>query len=118
MLLDVAERDERMAFVDAPADPQKGRMRGGFRVSMGTVPDYAFTGKGMKLTGVRADAPAARAGMLPGDVIVKVGSHEILNVHDFMYSLGELEPGREVEVVVDRGGTRIPLKVIPAPSNR
>lgn len=118
MLLAVAERDDRMAFVDAPPDPQKGSMRGGFRVSMGTVPDYAYTGKGMKLTGVRPDAPAARAGLQAGDIIVKVGSHEITNVHDFMFSLGDLEPGREVIVEVERGGARVPLKVIPAPSNR
>lgn len=118
MLLAVAERDERMAFVDAPADPQKNGMRGGFRVSMGTVPDYAYAGKGMKLTGVRPDAPAARAGLQAGDVIVKVGTHEITNVHDFMFSLGDLEPGREVIVEIERGGARLPIKVIPAPSNR
>jgi S1-C subfamily serine protease len=85
---------------------------------MGTVPDYAFTGKGMKLSGVRPDAPAARAGLQAGDVIVRVGKHEVGNVHDFMYSLQDLEPGREVEVEVDRGGSRVKLKVVPAPSNR
>jgi hypothetical protein len=117
MALDLTERPDRLAFVDAPADPHRS-MRGGFRVSMGTVPDYAFTGKGMKLSGVRPDAPAARAGLQAGDVIVRVGKHEVGNVHDFMYSLQDLEPGREVEVEVDRGGSRVKLKVVPAPSNR
>lgn len=114
LALAVAERGDRMAFVDAPADPHRSS-RGSFRVSLGTVPDYAFTGKGMKLTGVRPDAPAARAGLQAGDVIVKVGAHEITNVHDFMFSLKELEPGREVEVEVERGGARVKLKVVPAP---
>jgi hypothetical protein len=117
MALDLTERPDRLAFVDAPADPHRS-MRGGFRVSMGTVPDYAFTGKGMKLSGVRPDAPAARAGLQAGDVIVRVGKHEVGNVHDFMYSLQDLEPGREVEVEVDRGGSRVKLKVVPAPSHR
>jgi hypothetical protein len=117
MALNLTERPDRLAFVDAPADPHRS-MRGGFRVSMGTVPDYAFTGKGMKLSGVRPDAPAARAGLQAGDVIVRVGKHEVGNVHDFMYSLQDLEPGREVEVEVDRGGSRVKLKVVPAPSNR
>jgi Zn-dependent M28 family amino/carboxypeptidase len=110
----VAERDERLAFADAASDPHRG-MRGGFRVSMGTLPDYAFQGKGMRLSGVRPDAPAHRAGMQAGDVIVKVGKHDVGNVHDFMYALAELEPGREVVVEVEREGKRLPLKVVPAP---
>jgi len=117
MALNLTERPDRLKFVDAPSDPHRS-MRGGFRVSMGTVPDYAFAGKGMKLSGVRPDAPAARAGLQAGDVIVRVGKHEVSNVHDFMYSLQDLEPGREVEVEVDRGGSRVKLKVVPAPSNR
>ena len=36
-------------------------------------------------------------------------------IADFMFALGDLEPGREVEIEVDRGGARVPLKVIPAP---
>lgn len=115
--LAVAERPERMPFMDAPSDPNKSS-RGGFRVSMGTVPDYAFEGKGMKLSGVKPDAPAARAGLQAGDVIVKMGTHEISNVHDFMFSLKELEPGREVIVEVLRDGKVLPLKVIPAPGTR
>ncbi len=105
---------ERLAFVDAPADPHGG-MRGGFKVSLGSIPDYAFTGKGVKLDGVRPDAPAARAGLARGDVIVKVGPHEIGNIHDYMFALGELEPGREVVIEVEREGKRVPFKVVPAP---
>lgn len=115
--LAAAERPDRMVFMDAPADPNKSS-RGGFKVSMGTVPDYAFEGKGMKLSGVRPDAPAQRAGMQAGDIIVKVGSHEITNVHDFMFSLKELEPGKEIVVEVLRDGKAVPLKVIPAPGTR
>ena len=114
LALEVSRRPERLAFVDAPADPHRGA-GGGFKVSLGTIPDYAFQGRGVRLTGVRPDAPAARAGMQAGDVIVKVAAHEITNIHDYMFALGELEAGREVTVEVERGGKRIPLKVVPAP---
>ena len=90
-------------------------MRGGFKVSLGTIPDYGFTGKGVKLDGVRPDAPAARAGLARGDVIVKVGPHEIGNIHDYMFALGELSPGSAVVIEVERAGKRLPLEVIPAP---
>src|SRR6185437_364485 len=114
LALGVAEAPERLAFVDAPADPHRG-MRGGFRVSLGTIPDYGYGGKGVKLDGVRPDGPAARGGLARGDVIVKVGPHEIGNIHDYMFVFGELEPGREVVIEVERDGKRIPLKVVPAP---
>ncbi|XXX76928.1 M20/M25/M40 family metallo-hydrolase [Sorangium sp. So ce134] len=114
MALALSQRDARMAFTDPPADPHRS-MRRGFRASLGTMPDYAYQGPGVKLTGVRPDAPATRAGMQAGDVIVRIGAHAITNIHDFMFALGELEPGREVVIEVDRGGTRVPLKVIPAP---
>ncbi|WP_437530095.1 M20/M25/M40 family metallo-hydrolase [Sorangium sp. So ce726] len=114
MALSLSRRDARLAFTDAPADPHRS-MRGGFRASLGTMPDYAYQGPGVKLTGVRPDAPASRAGMQAGDVIVRIGAHAVTNIHDFMFALGDLEPGREVEIEVDRGGTRVPLKVIPAP---
>jgi hypothetical protein len=112
--LAVAEAPERLAFIDPPADPNRGRGRG-FKVSLGTVPDYSYQGKGVHLTGVRPDAPAARAGLQAGDTIVRIGTHEIINMHDYMFALGELEPGRAVELEVERGGKRIPVSLIPAP---
>ncbi len=114
LALAVAERPARLLFVDAPADPHRG-MSGGFKVSLGTIPDYAFTGAGVRLSGVRPDAPAERGGMKAGDVIVKVGPHAITNIHDYMYALGDLEAGRAITVEVERAGARVPLQIIPAP---
>jgi hypothetical protein len=114
LCLAVAERPERLTFIDAPADPHRGT-GGGFKVSLGTIPDYAFEGKGVRLTGVRPDAPAERAGMKGGDILVKLGTHEITNIHDYMFALGELEAGRSVVAEVLRDGARVPLTVIPAP---
>jgi len=114
LALAVAQRPLRLVFVDAPADPHRG-MSGGFKVSLGTIPDYAFTGAGVRLSGVRPDAPAERGGMKAGDVIVKVGPHAITNIHDYMYALGDLEAGREITIEVERGGVRVPLQIIPAP---
>ncbi|XXY44473.1 M20/M25/M40 family metallo-hydrolase [Sorangium sp. So ce269] len=114
MALALSQRDARLPFTDAPADPHRS-MRGGFRASLGTMPDYAYQGPGVKLTGVRPDSPSSRSGMQAGDVIVRIGAHAITNIHDFMFALGDLEPGREVEIEVNRGGARVPLKVIPAP---
>jgi len=112
----IADRDARLAFVEPPSDPHRG-VRGGFKVSLGTLPDYAYQGKGLRLTGVRPDSPAARAGLAAADVIVKVDKHEITNIHDYMFALGDLTPGLETSVEVDRAGKRLVVKVIPAPGS-
>ncbi|MEP7121041.1 MAG: M20/M25/M40 family metallo-hydrolase [Byssovorax sp.] len=115
LALSVTQRPDRLVFVDAPADPHRGTMSGGFKVSLGTIPDYAFTGVGVRLSGVRPDAPAERGGIKAGDVIVKVGPHAITNIHDYMFALGDLDAGRAITVEVERAGARVSLQVIPAP---
>ena len=87
--------------------------RSGFNISLGTVPNYADSTDGLLLDGVRDDSPAAKAGILAGDKIVKLAGKDIRNVMDYTYVLGEMKAGTEYEVVVLRGGQRLTLKVTP-----
>lgn len=107
----IDDLDERPAFSKAgPAQPPQGR---GFRVSLGTIPDYAAQVEGVKLSGVREGSAAGKAGLKADDVIVKLGAREIKNIYDYTYALGDLEGGKEVEIVVLRAGQRITLKIVP-----
>jgi hypothetical protein len=114
LCLEVTERPDRLAFVDAPLDPHRGGVSG-FRVALGTIPDYAYSGVGVRLTGVRVGAPADSAGLRAGDVIVKVGAHVITNIHDYTYAIGELEPGARVTIEVVRGEAHVALEAVPSP---
>ena len=95
--------------VQGPTDG--GTVRSGFRVRLGTIPDYSRESGGMAITGVRDGSPAAKAGLKGGDIIVKLGPHDIEDVYGYMYALGEFEPGDEVEVVVLRDGKRMVFEV-------
>lgn len=92
--------------------------RGGFRVSLGTVPDYAAKVDGVQLADVRAGGPAAAAGLLAGDIITGLGTREIHNFDDYMASFGELKPGVAVPVRVVRGGAPLELQITPAAPQR
>jgi len=83
----------------------------GFRVYVGTVPDYSETTEGMKITAVRDNGPAAKGGLLGGDVIVKFGKFKVKNVYDYTYALQEYKPGDEVDVIVKRGGEKLTKRV-------
>ncbi|MDP1677718.1 MAG: M28 family peptidase [Bacteroidota bacterium] len=84
--------------------PQQGT-RQGFRVFVGTIPDYSEGADGMLLAGVRDNSPASKAGLLKGDVLIKFGKFEIKNVYDYTYALQEFKPGDEIEVKIVRNKT-------------
>lgn len=83
-----------------------------FKVTLGVVPDYLFTGKGMRIDGVSEDKPAQKAGILKGDIVVKMGAHEITDMMSYMKSLSKFEKGQSAVVTVDRNGELIEIPVV------
>ncbi|HWN98104.1 MAG TPA: M20/M25/M40 family metallo-hydrolase [Blastocatellia bacterium] len=111
MVVAVANEPERIAFNKVKTESKPtGR---GFRVYLGTVPNYSDQSDGMKLDGVRPASPAERAGLRAGDIVVLLGKTPIKNVYDYTYALGEMRAGEEVEVVIRRDGSVIKLKITP-----
>jgi peptidase M28-like protein/PDZ domain-containing protein len=108
---DIDKSDKRPTYTVAKTEAQ-GRSTG-FRVYLGTIPNYADSNDGLLLDGVRDDSPAAKAGIKAGDKIVKLGGRDVKNVYDYTYALGEMKAGEEYEVELMRGGQRITLRIKP-----
>ena len=53
------------------------------RVSLGTVPDYAYDGDGVRITAVQDDTPAAQAGLRAEDIIVAVNDQPVHGLRDY-----------------------------------
>lgn len=96
------------------ASGDENSMRSGFRVRLGTIPDYSRESGGMAITAVRPGSPAADAGMQGGDIIVRFGPHDVDDVYEYMAALNQYDPGDEVEIVVLRDGERVSFKVVLA----
>jgi len=114
IVTDIDSADPRLTFTTAKSDPPRG---GGFRVYLGTIPNYADTNDGLLLDGVRDDSPAAKAGLKAGDRVVKIGSRDVKNVYDYTAALGEMKAGQEYVIEVMRGGEKLTLKITPAARN-
>jgi Zn-dependent M28 family amino/carboxypeptidase len=74
-----------------------------FKVTMGVMPDYTFEGKGMRIDGVSDNKPAFKAGVLKGDVVIKLGEDEVTDVMSYMKALSKYNKGDTTKVKVQRG---------------
>ena len=82
---------------------------------LGSIPDYvAGDIKGLKLSGVAPNGPAAKAGVKGGDVIIELAGRKIENIYDYTYAIEALKVGEEVKIVVTRGDMNLELQVTPA----
>lgn len=82
-----------------------------FKVTLGVVPDYAYSGEGMRIDGVTEGRPASKAGLKAGDIVVKLGEYRITDMMSYMKGLGRFTKGEETMVTVLRGGKEEKVKV-------
>ncbi|MEK7227125.1 MAG: M20/M25/M40 family metallo-hydrolase, partial [Bacteroidota bacterium] len=64
-----------------------------FSVSMGIMPDYTFSGTGVKADGVTDGKPAQKAGIKAGDIITQLGDYTINSLENYMQALGKFKKG-------------------------
>ncbi len=114
----IAEELSRARFApayQAQKDPAAGQMRSGFRVFLGTVPDYSQTDvSGVRLSGVAPAGPAEKAGMRGSDIIVELDGRTIENLYDYTFALEALRVGTPTRIAILRDGERIELEVVPS----
>ena len=82
-----------------------------FKVSLGVIPDYLFDGEGMRIDGVTENRPAQIAGLLKGDIVIKIGEYEVKNMMGYMKALSKFEKGNTTTVSVTREGDTMRKKI-------
>jgi C-terminal processing protease CtpA/Prc len=78
-----------------------------FKVTLGIMPDYMFSGVGVHIDGVTEGKPAFKAGLQKGDVIVKLGEHSIKDMQAYMKALSMFKKGDTTTVKALRGNDLI-----------
>lgn len=91
-------------------DEQPGRAS--FKVTLGVVPDYLYDGEGMRIDGVSEGKPAQIAGLQAGDIVIKMGEHQVADMMGYMKALGMFEKGQRTIVIINREGKLIEKEVV------
>ena len=84
---------------------------GGYGAYFGSIPDMGAEVEGVRFADIRDGSPAAKAGIVRGDVLVEFAGAPIKNLYDFTYQLRAHRPGEEVRVIVLRQGKRVEATV-------
>ena len=82
-----------------------------FSVTLGIMPDYTFSGAGVRADGISENRPAQKAGMKTGDVIVALGDHSVTSVETYMQALSKFKKGDKTRVVFQRGNEKLSAEV-------
>jgi len=78
---------------------------------MGIMPDYTYTGTGVKADGVTDGKPAQKAGIKAGDIIIQLGDNIIASLENYMQSLGKFKKGEKTKVKFKRGNETLEVTV-------
>ncbi|MEW6742009.1 MAG: M20/M25/M40 family metallo-hydrolase [Planctomycetota bacterium] len=82
----------------------------GRKVSLGTMPDFAFGGPGVRVAKVVEGSPAASAGLEEGDVILAIDAHEVADLRAYSESLKACSPGQVIRIRLRRGKDELTLE--------
>jgi putative serine protease PepD len=77
----------------------------------GSVGGQTAAGSGAQIAAVQPDSPAAKAGLVAGDVVTKVGDAKVEDFSDLVARIGANAPGAQVTLTVMSGGSAKTVQV-------
>ena len=108
-LITRSEKEGRLAFLKTKEAQTTTSAR--FTVSMGIMPDYTFSGGGVKVDGVSDGRPAQKAGIKTGDIVTQLGDYNVSSVESYMQALSKFKKGDVTKVKVKRGAEELVLDI-------
>lgn len=83
------------------------------KVSLGTVPDFSYSGKGVRVDDVLPDSPAQLAQLQKGDIILKLNDNSINDLAGYSMILKSLPAGKKVELQYQRDKELVTVEIMP-----
>lgn len=100
-IIELADNKGKFAFTKTN-DAQPGRATA-FKVSLGVIPDYGYSGTGLRIDGVSPGKLAEKIGLQAGDVLLQLGEFKFVDINSYMSSLSKFNKGDKTQLRIKRG---------------
>ena len=109
-MMGITDSMPKLDFVKT-TEPQMGRSTK-FTVSLGVIPDYGYSGTGMRIDGVSPGKLAEKLGLQAGDILLQLGEYKFVDVNSYMQTLSKFKKGDQTELRIKRGTEEINIPVL------
>ena len=109
-VIDVTNKKGKLDFSKTRETQAQGKRS--FNVSLGIMPDYTYSGGGVRADGISEGKLAQRIGMKAGDVIIQIGDFKVTDVQGYMQVLGKFNKGDATKVKINRGKEEIVFDIV------
>ncbi|MCP4684288.1 MAG: M28 family peptidase [bacterium] len=92
-------------------DDGPGRHSRAYSVTLGVMPDFISEVEGLRIDGVSPGRPADNAGLLKGDIVIKMGDIAVDDIYTYMNALSKFRKGDTTPVSVVRGEDTLSVTV-------
>ncbi len=96
-----------------PTEGKSSETQAKRKVSLGTVPDFSYSGNGVRIDDVIPDSPAQLAQLQKGDIILKLNDNSINGLAGYSMILKSLPAGKKVELQYQRDKELVTVEITP-----
>ncbi|MFT3749574.1 MAG: M20/M25/M40 family metallo-hydrolase [Agriterribacter sp.] len=109
LLVEGLNKKGKLAFT--PTKEAQTSTTARFSVTLGIMPDYTFSGDGVRADGISEGRPAQKAGIKTGDIITALGDYKTNSMEAYMQALSKFKKGQSTVVTVLRGKEQMKFDV-------
>jgi aminopeptidase YwaD len=99
-VIESADNRGKFAFTKT-AEQKMGAVR--MKVTLGVIPDYGFTGTGLRIDGVSPGKTGEKIGLHAGDILLQLGEYKFADVYSYMEALTKFDKGQKAQLRIKRG---------------
>ena len=109
-IIDETNDKGKLVFTKTRETQSSGKSN--FKVTLGIMPDYTYSGGGVRVDGVSEGKLAQRTGIKAGDVIIQLGDHKFSDVQTYMEVLSKFNKGDATKVKLKRGIEELTFDIV------
>jgi aminopeptidase YwaD len=107
-IIKTVSKQPKLAFTKTREPKMEGTR---FKVTLGIMPDYTYSGEGVRADGISEGKPAMKAGLKANDIIIQLGETKIVDLQVYMQALAKFKYGDSTKVTVLRGKETLTMDV-------